>query len=211
MRYLKSMETESAPKKEYYLARYMEFVRPFLKLRESLTRSNCTVYTVEEEEEAEVEGTKRATPLRRPPKRVKREVSYAEENQSLKGDEEGEEEEQPEEIMIEELEEPNVDVIYSGSGAQTYTLRNGQLLDSTAVARSVVTAAPLVHSPVNAQVAAPAPVAAVPVPCAPSEEDRNPDLLFFKSLLPQMTNWTKKQKNKFKVAVLTAMDEVDEN
>lgn len=214
VRYLRSMESESAPKKEYYLAKYLEFVKPFLKLRDSLPSSVCTAY---DEEEVEVIGAKRqkgATPLRRSPKRVKRDVSYAEENRSLKGEEpeEDELEEQPEEqdIMIEEdLEDSNGDAMYRTTGALTYTLRNGQLMDSKGFATPVASPAPLLHSTVvkYSPVAAAVPVSA----CAPSDEERNPDLLFFKSLLPQMTNWTKKQKNKFKVAVLTAMDEVDES
>lgn len=62
MRYLRSLEGEQKPKKEYYLAKYLEFIRPFLKIgRESLDNSSC-VYTVTE---MNVEQVQRKTPMKK--------------------------------------------------------------------------------------------------------------------------------------------------
>lgn len=72
--------------------------------------------------------------------------------------------------------------------ALTYTLRNGRLEASTQVVSNVEasTTATAVH-----------------------EED--PDLMFFKSLLPDMSSLPSKKKNKFKITVMSALVDLMED
>lgn len=224
MRYLRALESEEPPKKEYYLAKYLGFVRPFLKIRGSLNDS-IGDYTVTEVPVQEIKRKARPPVTRSPPKRAKvayqkeevvemelervEEVVVMEEVPVEEEEAEEQELEEQQEVVEEQLEfEPEKDeeqerqiVVQdelenaAGDNFQTYTLRNGELVDSR-IKETIIIPSPL------------APVAKAASSAA--EEETDPDLMFFKSLLPQMTSWTRRQRNKFKVAVLTALDDVEE-
>lgn len=208
VRYLRSLDSETqAPKKEYYLAKYMEFVRPFLKIRESLgpatpVRQQDTkyVYTLDvnrlktEKESAKktvrtiVQPTTTPTPNKKRRLVEEDEDEVADELFNDLEDSELHEIDEQEEVEIEE--QPTGGHYYDDpSGAATYTLRNGQLVDSKA---EIV----MQNQNTTAQ-----PMAATSRP----EEDNHPDLLFLKSLLPDMATLTNKKKNKFKSIITTTL------
>lgn len=211
VRYLRSMESEAAPKKEYYLAKYMEFVRPFLKLRESVSgrssNNSRTYYTVEDVTRS---NKKRRRQSISDEDSEEEDVEVDVERGTKQKPEADQDEATEQQILIEE--ELEGDLFYDnqsnggGGAGLTYILRNGELVDSKRVVvaaaqpASQATVAPLQALPARSETAV----------SVQSVEEKDPDLLFFKSLLPQMTTWTKRQRNKFKVAVLNAMDEVEE-
>lgn len=212
MRYLRTLGSETqGAKKEYYLAKYMEFVRPFLKIRESLgppvtpVRQQDTkyVYTLDvnrlkTDKESPpkktvrtlVQPTAAATPNKKRRLVEEDEEEVAEELFNDLDDSELHEIDEQEEVEIEE--QPTGGHYYDDpSGAATYTLRNGQLVDSKAeivMQNQNTTAQPVV-------------MAATSRP----EEDSHPDLLFLKSLLPDMATLTNKKKNKFKSIITTTL------
>lgn len=212
MRYLRTLGSESqGAKKEYYLAKYMEFVRPFLKIRESLgppvtpVRQQDTkyVYTLDvnrlkTDKESPpkktvrtlVQPTAAATPNKKRRLVEEDEEEVAEELFNDLDDSELHEIDEQEEVEIEE--QPTGGHYYDDpSGAATYTLRNGQLVDSKAeivMQNQNTTAQPVV-------------MAATSRP----EEESHPDLLFLKSLLPDMATLTNKKKNKFKSIITTTL------
>lgn len=212
LRYLKALDAGGPPRKEYYLAKYLDFVRPYLKVRES-TGSSSTFYTPERS----ANDSRTRKPLHSASaKKRKRDLiqDFKEESQLVEPEEEEEDEElQQQQIVIEDdVEGTGTTTIYceesgagdggaggSSRGGTTYTLRNGQLVDSSKIHQSPVRLAEQTST-----------IVARPAQPVVVEEDPNPDLMFFKSLLPQMNNWTRKQRNQFKLKVLTALDEVDD-
>lgn len=204
LRYLKACESETAPKKEYYLARYLDFLRPFLRSRDVANTSGFT-YTVEMPTEPITpprQAARRKSHHKSPPaKRIKGgliKLRTLEDDlvEELAEDEMEEIEEGPQ-IVFEEDEDHHND---SAGDSTTYTLRNG-------IKRESDSGASVIHSVVMSE------EQELPVeqPSRVEAEENNPEMLFFRSLLPQMTNWTKKQRTKFKCAVLTAMDDVEDD
>lgn len=208
MRFLRSLESDTAPKKEYYLAKYMEFVRPFLKLREP---NLFIIPEIKTEQRVARKSTLNTTTSishnRETPKKRRRQDIATEETVIL-DDEEDEEahlEGQDREIDVQEeveIVDVSTDNYYNdggagdtGGGSLTYTLRNGQLVD---------TKLDMTHTSQGGSVAATTPVA---MACR-SEEDNNPDLLFLKSLLVDMATLTNKKKNKFKSIVTTTLSDL---
>ena len=203
VRYLKNRESDAAAgRKEYYLAKYLEFLRPYVSFRESGSATSAATTPVAKANTSNSGGTtytlrEVSTRKRKNPSRFDEMFEEAEEEEETTVVEA--KVEQGGEILIEEeLEENTRDSLYcqetggDGSGGLTYTLRSSDLTDNKIMQQNLIRYSG--NSPPRSV-----------------EEEKNPDMMFFKSLLPQMSTWTKKQKNKLKVAILTAMDEIDDS
>lgn len=180
VRYLKQTDTEGAQKKEYYLAKYLGFLNPHIKIRDASFKAASEV-------EASDNDSASSSPVRKSSRKKRARVDSTEED-IFQIDPEGMEGGQNSEAVYCEA-----NLTADEGGAQTYTLRNGRLeaaiiqpnlsnLEASTTTTSVV-----------------------------QEEERDADLMFFKSLLPEVRALPSKKKNKFKITVMSAlMDLMDD-
>lgn len=194
MRQQNSRSDGESPKKPYYLANYMKFVNPFLKLRESYpmlseskrgTRSR-KLTTPREKKTCVIRLKRRSSgeSVDQPSKPVAEDSSisiiepYYEE-----GENNTEETEKHQQRDVKHVELYNI--AESSSSSHRYTVIQADSKNDEPA-----------KSPANTE---------VQWQKVEVEED-TADLHFFKSLLPEMANLTPSNKNKFKIEVLNALN-----
>lgn len=177
MRYLKQTDTEGAQKKEYYLAKYLGFLNPHIKIRDASFKAASEVEASDNDDSAS------SSPVRKSSRKKRARVDSTEED-IFQIDPEGMEGGQNSEAVYCEA-----NLTADEGGAQTYTLRNGRL--EAAIIQ------PNLEASTTTSVV--------------QEEERDADLMFFKSLLPEVRALPSKKKNKFKITVMSAlMDLMDD-
>lgn len=193
LRYLKSVETGEGTRKKYYLAKYLDFLRPFLKYRTSegyrfvdITSDKLKAEPLDDSREEEMRRTPRkvttsSSALKKRKLRQQEEEEYEEEQEQVMFQpEEEDEEEEAQEVLIRYEDEERG----PGSRQLTYTLRGEELEETTPQTGGAGDA---------------------------SEDLGNPDLMFLKSLLPEMSTLSHRKKAKFKMTVMTALFDLMED
>lgn len=189
VRYLRQSACSSGPPlKEYYMAKYMQFLTPHLRNAVQLNRAD-----------------KRRNKSRK--------VSLAEESDSSSVEiEEGNTKDLDTMMTLDEAEEPQP---VQQEGGQTEQATASFYVDLSESDKKMKRFAP---EPVRYTIQDVKDGSLIATPQEHStmyeaktsriDEESNPDLMFLKSLLPDMASLSNRKKNKFKVQIITALDDL---